>query len=232
MRPRFLLQYGNALRSIVQKPNVLLLSTVQSLFESAFYMFVFLWTPMFLHITRVTRVRPTFGGLYSTFMAAALIGTILQRVLSRRLSAINLLSLSAALSFIGMTIVVTVSYPGHESALKFNVMLWAFCIYELGVGLYFPVMQRLQKDILPLENRSAILSLFRIPLNVIASFGLLALHGHEMFGNWMLLIVCMVLLMLTLMASFLLHGMIKRQSTTDMDHFVLQLKNDDSLENS
>lgn len=231
MRPKFWSQYGKGLRAIVQKPNVLLLSAVQSLFESAFYVFIFLWTPVFFHLTRVTRVRPPFGGLYSTFMAAALVGTILQRVLSRRIAAINLLTLAAALSFVGLTIVVTVSYPGQESSIKFEVMLWAFCIYQLGVGLYFPVMQRLQKDILPLENRSAMLSLFRIPLNLIASIGLLALHGHEMFGNWMLLIVCMVLLLLCLMTSFLLHGMIKRQTSSDMDHFVLQLKSDDSYDN-
>jgi len=229
-RQPLLSQLARAIPVIVRDPNILLLSIVQALFESCLYIFVFLWTPIFLHVPTSANNggRAAFGALYSSFMASALCGQFIQRILNRRYSALNLLCLSLALSFIGLTISVTVAYPVKESVLKFEVLLLAFTTYELGVGLYFPTMQRLQKDILPAEHRSSILSLFRIPLNLIAGFCLLLLHGHEMYGNWMLLIVCMILMFFCVMLSLLLQGVVKRVSNVAnaSDRFNFQLQTD------
>jgi len=230
LRKPLMSQLARALPVIVRDPSILLLSVVQALYESCLYMFVFLWTPIFLHVPKTSAGgnRAAFGAVYSAFMASALCGQFVQRILNRRYSALNLLCLSIAMSFIGLTISVTVAYPVKESVLKFEVLLLAFTTYELGVGLYFPTMQRLQKDILPAEHRASISSLFRIPLNLIAAFGLLLLHGHEMYGNWMLLIICMIIMIICGMLSLLLHGLVRRGNNVvnASEKFAMQLQAD------
>ncbi len=224
LHPKFWAQFSRGLRVIAKNPNVFLLSAIQSLFESCIYMFVFLWTPLFLYLKPLIQDRPSFGGIYSCFMASFLLGTLVQRILSRKMAAVSLLNISTAVGFVAMALVVALTYPGTTGVLKFEVVLVVFCTYELAVGLYFPSMQRLQRDILPAEDRAAILGLFRIPLNLIAATGLLILHSREkIYGNWMILILCMVLLALCFMASLLLQGMVKRVGP-NVDHFVLQLK--------
>lgn len=78
---------------------------------------------------------------------------------------------------------------------------------------------------LPNEDRAAILGLFRIPLNLIASAGLLILHSRDRrYGNWMILILSMVLLAICLMTSLLLQSLLRRSRAANVDHFVLQLR--------
>lgn len=81
-------------------------------------------------------------------MGAVLAGTLLQRTLSRRFSAVQLLTLSAALALVSLCLVVTLTYPAEATLIKYKVLLVVFCTFELSVGLYYPSMRRLQKEVM------------------------------------------------------------------------------------
>ncbi|KAL1226442.1 Molybdate-anion transporter [Trichinella spiralis] len=173
-----------AKRILLRRPNALIVCIIQSLYEGSFYLFIFMWTPIFIQLNPDANYSPSFA------------------LICRYLIYYPLL-LRAAL-------------PG-----------WVFLywlVIQTGVGLYFPVMQRQQKDILPAEARPVLLALFRVPLNIIAIGALLFLHSHDYYGNWLLLVLCTALLAVCLLTTFLLTSLSKH---SDVDYFVLQLKSDD-----
>ncbi|KRY82224.1 Major facilitator superfamily domain-containing protein 5 [Trichinella pseudospiralis] len=213
-----------AKRILLRRPNAFIVCIIQSLYEGSFYLFIFMWTPVFIQLNPDPNYSPSFGNIYACFMASTLLGTILYRRLSIHLSISNLLSIATACSLAGMGFSVLVGYPGETSGFKYKILLLTLCLYQTGVGLYFPVMQRQQKDVLPAEARPVLLALFRVPLNIIAIGALLFLHSHDYYGNWLLLVLCTVLLAICLLTTFLLTSLSKH---SDVDYFVLQLKSDD-----
>ena len=58
---------------------------------------------------------------------------------------------------------------GTTDTVKFIGML----VFEMCVGVYFPVMGTMKGSIVPEDKRAAIYNLFRIPLNFIVLFSLL-----------------------------------------------------------
>ena len=159
-------------------------------------------------------------------MASALLGTMVQRVLARRFSAAQIVCGAAAIALTAMGLSVALIYPGESSVAHFKVLLASLCSFELAVGLYFPAMQKLQKDVLPADDRAAIVGLLRVPLNVMAAAGLLVLHSRDrVYGNWSIIVICTLLLALCLLASLLLMGLVNRRMP-DLDHFVLKLSAD------
>jgi hypothetical protein len=55
--PQFWRQWSRAMKVIAQRPIVLLLSAVHALFESCIYMFIFIWTPLFLYARPLMDVK-------------------------------------------------------------------------------------------------------------------------------------------------------------------------------
>merc|ERR1712194_985686 len=50
----------------------------------------------------------------------------------------------------------------------------SFLVFEMTVGLYFPMMGTLKGVIVPEESRAAIYNLYRVPLNIIVVLSLVA----------------------------------------------------------
>merc|ERR1711865_1173774 len=53
-----------------------------------------------------------------------------------------------------------------------NIRFLSFLVFEMTVGLYFPMMGTLKGIIVPEESRAAIYNLYRVPLNVIVVLSL------------------------------------------------------------
>ncbi|NXK57194.1 MFSD5 protein, partial [Chauna torquata] len=64
----------DGLRCLLSDRRVLLLGTIQALFESVIYIFIFLWTPV------LDPHGPPLGIVFSSFMAASMVGSSLYRV--------------------------------------------------------------------------------------------------------------------------------------------------------
>ncbi|XP_061663449.1 molybdate-anion transporter [Syngnathoides biaculeatus] len=171
-KARFSRSCRDGLRCLLSDRRVLLLGGVQALFESVLYIFVFLWTPV------LDDHGPPLGIVFSCLMAASLLGSSMYRIATSahyRLQPGHVLCLAVLMAFFSLFMLTFSTAPGqprpHES-------FFAFLLLELACGLYFPAVAFLQGRVIPEEKRTGVLPWFRLPLNLLACVGLLALHGE------------------------------------------------------
>jgi len=80
--PSFVHRLKSAWRLMQRSSPTLLLGVLAFLLETCQKLTMFVWTPIFAHLTRIYRFRPAFGGAYSAFAAASLLGVVFSRMLA------------------------------------------------------------------------------------------------------------------------------------------------------
>ncbi|VDK47446.1 unnamed protein product, partial [Anisakis simplex] len=227
-------QFISAVTIFKKKPVILVLCAVHTLFESTLLIFIFVWTPLFLHSKAILHQRISYGVIYAAFMSCALLGGIFSRHYHKRLQPTQILFASSSVCLITLVLSVCIipSTPTEWTKSLFNALLLLFCLFEFAVGSYVPAMNKLQIDLLPAEHRQSLLALLRIPLTVISSCGMLFLHSGN--TDWQIVSMGCVLLSLTTLCALLLHMIISQNNPQQInDHFVLTLNTnvyDDSQE--
>merc|ERR1711920_1112629 len=106
---------------------------------------------------------------------------------------------------------------GSTDVMVFTGML----IFEVCVGMYFPIMGTMKGMIVPEDKRAAIYNLYRIPLNLIVLFSLLTdLTPTISFGlnSGMLLIA--TFLQMVLKSRRRLQGQTSTEGTTETEELV------------
>ncbi|KAF6258525.1 hypothetical protein COO60DRAFT_1691963 [Scenedesmus sp. NREL 46B-D3] len=171
-------QFAKALHTIRQDPRVSLLGASQALFEASMYTFVFLWTPAL----SPRGEKLPHGFIFAIFMTASMVGTALAGRLLRSCRLEVLMQVcggcAAAPRSISLpdieipsmadTQVVTGLAAGDGLGLSVAgaVQLLAFCLFEVLIGMFWPSMMTLRAKYIPEEQRSTIINLFRVPLNL------------------------------------------------------------------
>merc|ERR1712048_416861 len=141
---------------------------MQCLFEGSMHVFVFLWTPV---LQRGGRTVPH-GFIFSVYMACMMLGGKLTA--GRYRPSLGLVFAIAACCLF---------MPSIVENLWVNLM--AFSCFELCVGCYFPQIAMLRSKYLDEKTRSAVITVFRVPLNCIVVAVLL--WGRSFPPHWMLL---------------------------------------------
>ncbi|XP_041095250.1 molybdate-anion transporter [Polyodon spathula] len=158
----------DGLSCLLSDRRVLLLGSVEALFESVVYIFVFLWTPV------LDPHGAPLGIIFSCLMASSMLGGSLYRAASTRVQPLPLLSLAVLLAFLSLSLLCFSTLPGRESP---SQSFLAFLLFEGACGLYFPAMGFLRGRVIPESRRQGVLAWLRVPLLLLACLGLLALHG-------------------------------------------------------
>lgn len=91
--------------------------------------------------------------------------------------------------------------------------LLAFCMYECGLGLYWPAIAMLRADLVPDDIRSTVASLFRVPLNVLV-VGCLLCIGRT--SERVILLVCCAKLGLCFWCALRLYLAEKKRKGEDL----------------
>lgn len=157
-----------------------------SLFESAMYIFVFLWTP----VLDRGHLYPPLGVIFSCFMLCVTLGGFLFNFTVK-------LGINPANVVILTVIVASGANIGavFSNALHPSTSFILFIILELACGLYFPAMGWLRQRILPEAHHAGIINWFRVPLNAIAAIVLMVLHDtHSSHGISAIFALCSLLL--------------------------------------
>ncbi len=158
----------NALTTTLRSRDVLLCGIISSLFEGSMYIFVFMWTPQLKDLgTKQGQeaVLLPFGLIFSTFMVCCMAGSSLFSVLIEKTKGEILAVAVFGTSALAMA-VVSLSRTDTVAFLAMNV-------FEICVGMYWPIMGTMKSSIVPEDKRAAIYNLYRIPLNFIVLFSLL-----------------------------------------------------------
>lgn len=143
------------LQMLFAQPALMACGIVCAAFEASMFVFVVLWTPA---LQEPGTLEAPFGHIFSVFMLMCMLGSVAFSVTSQFASAelIGLLTLGIAAGshlFVAFTTDITLRFL-------------AFLLFEISVGLYWPMMGSLKSNIVPENLRSTVYSLYRVPLNI------------------------------------------------------------------
>jgi MFS transporter, MFS domain-containing protein family, molybdate-anion transporter len=155
----------NAWTTTIRNRDILLCGIISSLFEGSMYIFVFMWTPLLKSFVTSEDDKLPLGLIFATFMVCCMTGSSLFSILVEKYPveklAVYIFSVAAlAMTIVALEISETVSFLGMN-------------LFEITVGMYFPIMGTMKGGIVPEDKRAAIYNLYRIPLNFIVLFSLL-----------------------------------------------------------
>ena len=135
------------------------------------YLFVFFWSAALKSAREASHntASPTFGLVFATFMSAMMLGSLIFSLTSRSLtlsSAVHTLSLAIVLSAASLLAIVLFKSEA--------LTLWAFCLFETCVGIYYPSMGYLKGQLVSDGIRGKVYGALRLPLNlfVVVTLGL------------------------------------------------------------
>jgi len=180
--------------SAIQKDlRVALLGSMQSLFEGSMYVFVFMWTPILGEsVKEFSDSKLGLHGLtFASFMVCIMLGSTIYGLLRERMNVETM--------YTGMLAVSTLTFFVIYFMRDGYVIFFAFMVFELMCGLHFTLIGMLRGKYIPEECRSAVMNLFRVPLNVLV---VLVLIFIESFNNHTVFAICGVWLAAGLVASY------------------------------
>lgn len=172
---------------IRSNPTVLSLGISQSLFESAMYIFVFMWTPTL----SASWENDLNGLIFSCFMVSVMLGSNIFSIYSQKLDIEKILFFQFILSTLSLSLPVFSGNP--------YICLISFLLFECCVGLFWPSIGTLKGKYISEEVRSTVLNYFRIPTNF---FVLTTLSLIEKFSRSTVFSICVFLLLAGSGASY------------------------------
>lgn len=145
----------------MERLRLMVLGLTTTVFEGSMYLFVFFWTPTLVSSRELSGRGGSLplGLIFSSFMCAMMIGSMSFSALSSRQTHPALM-LGDVLAVAACALLVPVLW--HEEIITF----WSFALFELAVGVYFPVMGKLKSDLVHDSVRAQVYTWMRLPLNV------------------------------------------------------------------
>ena len=153
--------FFKASRLLVANERVLLLGLVQSCFEGAMYIFVFMWTPaleLSLRLSSTTTLLPH-GIVFAIFMVAIMIGSkVFELLIAEQ-------KVEFFMRWVLVAAAAALSVPILTS--DHTLQLAAFCVFEVCCGIYFPSAGTMRSKYIPEEVRSTVMNIYRVGLNAL-----------------------------------------------------------------
>ncbi|OAL74641.1 hypothetical protein A7D00_0235 [Trichophyton violaceum] len=179
--------------------HTMVLGFITMISEGSMYLFVVFWSPAIISASKKDGIpgSPPFGVIFASFMTAMMLGSQISSQLMvsppsredssptpslssspstepqnppydfERISVSRSSCLLTILLFLGsMSLTCAVVFPTTLPT------LWAFCVYEFSIGLYYPNMGVLKSVLIHDKDRAGVYALFRLPLNCFVVAGL------------------------------------------------------------
>jgi MFS family permease len=153
--------------TITANPSMLYLGLSQSFFEGAIYSFVFMWVPsLILAYNDIdTKDSLPFGLIFSCFMLSMSTGGILFGILLPIFPS----GAEGLTIFVYITAAISMIIPIIK--FEFYYLLVSFLVLEAMVGMFNSSGATLRSKYYPESMQSSIMSVFRIPLNLLVVLG-------------------------------------------------------------
>ncbi|KAI4723616.1 DUF791-domain-containing protein [Aureobasidium sp. EXF-10727] len=140
---------------------ILLVGLASCFFEGSMYMFVFFWSAALSTVHSAIDVADSlpFGVVFSSYMCSMMVGSIVFTLIppshDKAHYILKIVLTSASICFLSSVLL-------KSEALVF----WAFCLFEVCVGAYFPSMASLKGKMIQDGSRGRIYGILRLPLNL------------------------------------------------------------------
>ena len=141
----------------------------QSCFEGAMYTFVFMWTPALKSVEEAAAeasghdskqsTSQYLGLIFAVFMVCVMVGSSIFKIFSVRKEVLYRIPLVMhAVSFLAMG--TTAMFIDNKP-----LVYTMFLVFEATVGVFYPSYGVIKSEKIPEDIRSAVMNIFRIPLN-------------------------------------------------------------------
>ncbi|EGD96180.1 hypothetical protein TESG_03633 [Trichophyton tonsurans CBS 112818] len=192
--------------------RTMVLGFITMISEGSMYLFVVFWSPAIISASKDDDIpgSPPFGVIFASFMTAMMLGSQISSQLmvsppsrgnsspTPSLSVSRSSGLLTVLLFLGsMSLTCAVVFPTTL------LTLWAFCVYEFSIGLYYPNMGVLKSVLIHDMDRAGVYALFRLPLNCFVVAGLAFTTEGGGYRNKVFM-TCSILLLVAMVFSHLL----------------------------
>eukprot|EP01087_Luapelamoeba_hula_P010142 TRINITY_DN2671_c2_g1_i1.p1 TRINITY_DN2671_c2_g1~~TRINITY_DN2671_c2_g1_i1.p1 ORF type:complete len:495 (+),score=72.39 TRINITY_DN2671_c2_g1_i1:89-1573(+) len=183
----------NALSALRKDNKILILGCVQSLFEGAMYVFVFMWTPA-LESDDPNQAELPYGIIFACFMVCVMIGSSVFSIL---------VHLGFQLETIGMGLLATSALALFIPYVSTDIpiILFSFLLFEACCGVFWPCFGTLRGQHIPEDSRATIMNFFRVPLNLFVVVVLLKVSVFSTGTVFLMCVGCLVVA-LTLTSYF------------------------------
>ncbi|KAJ3026533.1 UNVERIFIED_CONTAM: hypothetical protein HDU68_005487 [Siphonaria sp. JEL0065] len=185
-------KFGEAYSRMMADQKILALGISQSLYESAMYIFVFLWTPTLERWNQSDETIPH-GWIFACFMVCCMVGSEFFSLL------ISSYSWNVEDFSYHIFAIASVAFMVPVLSENYYVCLVSFLVFETCCGLYWPVMGTLRGKIIPDDVRCTTMTLFRLPLNLIVVAVLTNLKNLDDAIVWMM---CSAMLLVAAFIQF------------------------------
>lgn len=150
--------------------SIAALGLSQSLFEGSMYTFIFMWTPA-LHTSSIGNphshvkgkesdpISKYLGLIFAVFMMCSMIGSSIFQLYSDKKEIVY--NLPILIHVVAMIAMITVAVCLEEKTTVYSM----FLDFEVTIGLFYPCFGLIKSEMIPEESRSALMNIFRIPLN-------------------------------------------------------------------
>jgi MFS family permease len=194
--------FGKVWRLLQTNERVLLLGSIQSCFESAMYIFVFMWTPALEAGSGVLKIPH--GLVFACFMVCLMIGSKLFEIIVKfrpeeHMTRWVFVVASAALAMPILTTNATAVFIG-------------FLVFEVCCGIYFPAVGTMRSRYIPEEVRSTVMNVFRIGLNFIVVLTLININA---LATDTVFLLCTFLLTVAVLCQHRLFVLVEQNKTVE-----------------
>ena len=169
-----------ASRTVWRSPGIFNLCAVSTLSESQLYIFILLWTPALRAIDRHPEIDgypgPPLGIVFASFMVSCMLGTSLFAILTDH-------GMRTSLLLVFLLLISAISCLTIAKTNNDTISYLAMLAFEAAIGAYYPAMSTVKSAIVPEDQRAAIYSVFRLPLNLMVVVNLVSnLEIEQSFG--------------------------------------------------
>jgi len=173
--------------------TILSVGLIQSFFEAAMYIFVFLYSPILEEAHKLSGHDDElpFGLIFAGFMVCIMIGSRIFNILTQ--NNWRVITISLPVFLLG-----TLSMLLPIITMNEHILYWAFALFETCCGMFFPTLGCIKSEIIPEEVRSSVMNLFRVPMNAIVVIVLLKISS---LSQEIQFIICAILCALSFILS-------------------------------
>ncbi|KAM5443055.1 hypothetical protein MferCBS31731_001929 [Microsporum ferrugineum] len=151
-----------------------MLGLITTIFEGSMYLFVVFWSPAIISASKGDGAPddPPFGLIFASFMTSMMLGSQISSQLT-----IPTFETPSPSSSPPPPTTLSCDYD-HNSVSRCSLFpttlstLWAFCVYEFSIGMYYPNVGVLKSVLVRDKDRAKVYALFRLPLNCFVIAGL------------------------------------------------------------
>lgn len=203
--------FKTAITTIRTDRKILCLGLIQTLFEGSMYTFVLEWTPALMATEREPSVPEgasdstgsstdenhrgsiPHGYIFASFMVAIMIGSSLFKLFSRTIPVESFMR--PVLLVASLALLLPILYPQSQI-----IVLLSFLLFEVCVGIFWPSLGTMRGKYIPEASRATIMSLFRVPLNLIVVVILTQNFPMTVIFEW-----CVILLLIAALCQVYLN---------------------------